>query len=61
MSAASLVVSLVWRQARISVVAFLAVTLTLVLLAADRMHNLTCAPNFGNACWHAVQTHVTEV
>ncbi len=27
-----------------AVVAFLAVSLTLVILSADRMHNLTCAP-----------------
>ncbi len=31
-------------QARVAVVAFLAVSLTLVILSADRMHNLTCAP-----------------
>ena len=46
-----IVVCLVRRQARISVVAFLAVALTLVLLAADRMHNLTCV--LWQAHWQA--------
>ena len=33
-------------QARIAVVAFLSIALVLVILSADRMHNLTCVHSF---------------
>lgn len=42
-------------QARIAVVAFLSIALVLVILSADRMHNLTCVPLLSShdlpTCW----------